>query len=136
MEHLFTMESLISLVTLAVLEIVLGIDNVIFVSILMGRLNEKQKLKARRIWMIGGITTRILLLMALGWLVKNGNRELFGLDWADKHIAFNLRNIIMFAGGLFLLYKTVRIFSYLTEYVLAYAQIEKSIYLLILHLSC
>ena len=58
--------------------------------------------------MIGGITTRILLLMALGWLVKNGNRELFGLDWADKHIAFNLRNIIMFAGGLFLLYKTVK----------------------------
>ena len=58
--------------------------------------------------MIGGITTRILLLMGLGWLVKNGNRELFGLDWADKHIAFNLRNIIMFVGGLFLLYKTVK----------------------------
>ncbi len=108
MEHLFTTESLISLITLTVLEIVLGIDNVIFVSILMGRLNDKQKLNARRIWMIAGITTRILLLLALGWLVKNGNRELFGLNWDDRHIAFNLRNIIMFVGGLFLLYKTVK----------------------------
>jgi predicted tellurium resistance membrane protein TerC len=108
MEHLFTTESLISLITLAVLEIVLGIDNVIFVSILMGRLNEKQKLNARRIWMIAGITTRILLLLALGWLVKNGNREIFGLNWGERHIGFNLRNIIMFIGGLFLLYKTVK----------------------------
>lgn len=108
MEHLFTTESLISLITLAVLEIVLGIDNVIFVSILMGRLKEKQKLNARRIWMIAGITVRILLLLALGWLVKNGSMELFGLDWGDKHIGFNLRNVIMFLGGLFLLYKTVK----------------------------
>jgi len=47
MEHLLTIDSLISLITLAVLEIVLGIDNVIFVSILMGRLDDRQKLRAR-----------------------------------------------------------------------------------------
>jgi len=46
--------------------------------------------------------------MALGWLVANGNKELFGLDIADKHYGFNLRNLIMFLGGLFLLYKTVK----------------------------
>jgi predicted tellurium resistance membrane protein TerC len=108
MEHLFTVDSLISLITLASLEIVLGIDNVIFVSILMGRLPDHQKLTARRIWMIAGITVRILLLLALGWLVKNGNRELFGLDWGKTHVGFNLRNIIMFVGGLFLLVKTVK----------------------------
>jgi predicted tellurium resistance membrane protein TerC len=105
---LLTVDSLISLITLALLEIVLGIDNVIFVSILMGRLKEEQKLLSRRIWMMLGITVRILLLLALGWLVANGNKELFGLNIGGQHYGFNLRNIIMFAGGLFLLYKTVK----------------------------
>lgn len=104
MEHLFTIDSLISLLTLATLEIVLGIDNVIFVSIIMGRLDKSKHLKARRIWMIGGIAVRLALLMALGWLVKNGNQELFNLFG----YGFNLRNVIMFIGGLFLLYKTVK----------------------------
>jgi predicted tellurium resistance membrane protein TerC len=108
MTDLLTVDSLISLVTLALLEIVLGIDNVIFVSILMGRLKEEQKLLSRRLWMLLGITTRILLLLALGWLVENGNKELFGIDLSGTHYAFNLRNLILFAGGLFLLYKTVK----------------------------
>jgi len=108
MEQLLTIDSLISLITLAVLEIVLGIDNVIFVSILMGRLDNRQKLLARRIWMIAGITVRIGLLIGLGWLVKNGNMELFGMNFCERHIGFNLRNIIMFVGGLFLIYKTVK----------------------------
>src|SRR5690349_12139674 len=105
MEYLFTLDSLISLVTLAVLEIVLGIDNVIFVSILIGRIDEaKQKLNARRIWMFAGIAVRIGLLAALSWLVANGSKELFGFSFNDKHYPFNLRNCIMLAGGLFLLY--------------------------------
>lgn len=108
MSSLLTVDSLISLVTLALLEIVLGIDNVIFVSILMGRLKAEQKLAARRLWMILGISVRILLLLALGWLVTNGNKELFGLDVSGKHYGFNLRNMILFGGGLFLLYKTVK----------------------------
>lgn len=109
MEELFTVDALVSLVTLTILEIVLGIDNVIFVSILIGRLGEaKQKLNARRIWMIAGIAVRIGLLAILSWLVASGSNELFGFNWKDAHIAFNLRNCIMFAGGLFLLYKTVK----------------------------
>jgi predicted tellurium resistance membrane protein TerC len=108
MEHLLNVDALISLVTLALLEIVLGIDNVIFVSILMGRLNDKQKSLARRIWMIAGIAVRVGLLLALGWLVANGNKELFGVNWKDTHYGFNLRNVIMFVGGLFLLFKTVK----------------------------
>ncbi|MFZ9661106.1 MAG: TerC family protein [Chitinophagaceae bacterium] len=108
MEHLLTIDALVSLITLAILEIVLGIDNVIFVSILMGRLNSKQQLTARRVWMIAGILVRVLLLLALGWLVTNGNKELFSLDINDNHLGFNLRNIIMIVGGLFLLYKTVK----------------------------
>ena len=108
MTSLLTADSLISLITLALLEIVLGIDNVIFVSILMGRLKQEDKLKARRIWMLLGITVRILLLLGLGWLVANGNKELFGLDIKGTHYGFNLRNMILFGGGLFLLYKTVK----------------------------
>ena len=108
MTSLLTVDSLISLITLSLLEIVLGIDNVIFVSILMGRLKNEQKLAARRLWMILGISVRILLLLALGWLVTNGNKELFGLDLSGKHYGFNLRNMILFGGGLFLLYKTVK----------------------------
>lgn len=108
MEQLLTVDALISLLTLTTLEVVLGIDNVIFVSILMGRLDKKDQLKARRIWMIAGIAVRVALLLAIGWLVKNGSRELFGFDVNGTHLAFNLRNVIMFAGGLFLLYKTVK----------------------------
>jgi len=58
--------------------------------------------------MIAGISVRVGLLIGLGWLVKNGNMELFGLNWGEKHIGFNLRNMIMFTGGLFLIYKTVK----------------------------
>jgi predicted tellurium resistance membrane protein TerC len=109
MEALFTFDSIVSLITLTILEIVLGIDNVIFVSILIGRLNEaKQKLNARRIWMIAGIAVRIALLATLSWLVTNGSNELFGFNWKGDHIPFNLRNCILLAGGLFLLYKTVK----------------------------
>lgn len=108
MQQLLTVDAFISLLTLTVLEIVLGIDNVIFVSILMGRLDKKQQLDARRIWMFAGIAVRIALLMAIGWLVKNGNAELFGFSFGSHHYAFNLRNLIMLVGGLFLLYKTVK----------------------------
>ena len=90
------------------LEIVLGIDNVIFVSILMGRLNAKQQLRARRIWMFAGIAVRTLLLITIGWLVNNGNKALFTIPFFGNDYAFTLRNVIMFAGGIFLLYKTVK----------------------------
>ena len=104
MTSLFSVASLISLLTLTVLEIVLGIDNVIFVSILIGRLQPVEQLRARRIWMIAGILIRSILLFGLGWLVTNGNRELFSVFG----YGFTLRNLIMLAGGLFLLYKTVK----------------------------
>ncbi len=108
MSYIFTIDSLISLITLALLEIVLGIDNVIFVSILMGRLPDDKKLLSRKIWMVLGIAVRTILLLGLGWLVTNGNTEIVGLDIAEKHIGFTLRNLILLAGGLFLLYKTVK----------------------------
>jgi predicted tellurium resistance membrane protein TerC len=107
-EGIFTLDSLVSLFTLTLLEIVLGIDNVIFVSILIGRLPAKENKKARRLWMILGIIVRSILLIGLGWLVSNGNNELFGFTINGTHYGFNLRNCIMFAGGFFLIFKTVK----------------------------
>jgi predicted tellurium resistance membrane protein TerC len=104
MHALLSFDSLISLFTLIILEIVLGIDNVIFVSILIGRLPDNRKQDARRVWMIAGILIRSGLLLGLGWLVTSGNRELFTI----AGYGFSTRNLIMLAGGLFLLYKTVR----------------------------
>ena len=103
MEYLFTADALISLITLTVLEIVLGVDNVIFVSIIMGRLEPAKQKAARRIWMLTGIGVRVILLLSLTWLVKHGSSELFSLFGKS----FNLRGLIMLAGGMFLLVKTV-----------------------------
>ncbi|XZF12446.1 TerC family protein [Chitinophagaceae bacterium MMS25-I14] len=103
MNTLFTADALMSLVVLCVLEIVLGIDNVIFVSIVMNKLPEPQRLTARRFWMIAGILMRVILLVCLGWLVKNP----LVLYTVDAEHRFELKHLIFFAGGLFLLYKTV-----------------------------
>ncbi|MBU3676427.1 MAG: TerC family protein [Chitinophagaceae bacterium] len=103
MEYLLTADALISLLTLAILEVVLGVDNVIFVSIIMGRLDEAGRKRARQVWMFTGMLVRVCLLLALSWLVENGNKELFALFGKS----FNLRGLIMLGGGLFLLIKTV-----------------------------
>lgn len=105
MEHLFTSESIISFFILVVLEVVLGIDNVIFVSIIMNRLNDaKDKSKARVIWMITGIISRSLLLLGLGWLLAQKGKPLFTIF--EK--GFDLAGLVMIFGGLFLIYKSVK----------------------------
>lgn len=107
MTEIFTANGIVSLLTLTILEIVLGVDNVIFVSIIMGRLGAKDQKRARRLWMILGIIIRVLLLLSLSWLVANGNTELFSISLFGLEKGFNLRSLIMLAGGLFLLVKTV-----------------------------
>lgn len=106
MEHLFTSESIISFVILVILEIVLGIDNVIFVSIIITQLEEKNERKARRWWMITGILIRSGLLMGLGWLLSRKGKFVIPESWFGK--GFDLASIVMLAGGLFLIYKSVR----------------------------
>ena len=104
MEHLFTSESIISFFILVILEIVLGIDNVIFVSIIMNRLPKKDQPRARRFWMIAGIIVRSLLLLALGWLLSQKGKAIFSIGSKG----FDLASIVMLGGGLFLIYKSVR----------------------------
>lgn len=103
MEELLTTSALISLLSLTFLEVMLGIDNVIFVSILMGRLPEEQQKRARQLWMIMGITVRSLLLLGLGWLMKQSETPLFHI----ANYGITLKDLIMIVGGLFLMIKTV-----------------------------
>ena len=104
MASLFTSESIISFVILVILEIVLGIDNVIFVSIIINQLQKKDEGKARATWMIAGILIRSMLLLGLGWLLAQKGKFLFTIFKKG----FDVSGLVMLAGGLFLIYKSVR----------------------------
>jgi len=104
MDHLFTSENIVSFIILVILEIVLGIDNVIFVSIIINQLDKKDEKKARRLWMINGIIIRSILLLGLGWLLSQKGKYLFTI--VDK--GFDIASLVMLAGGIFLIYKSVR----------------------------
>ena len=106
----------LALVTLVVLEVVLGIDNLIFIAILSSRLPEHQQQKARRIGLILALVMRIILLMLIGWIVTL-QTPLFdlGLQGAPGpygeptfETAFSGRDLILLAGGLFLLWKATK----------------------------
>jgi len=100
MEWLALPETWISLLTLTVLEIVLGIDNIVFISILADKLPEKDQGKARQIGLGLAMIMRIILLLSISWLI--------GLTKPLFHVAsldFSGRDLIMLAGGLFLLGK-------------------------------
>src|ERR671931_2062355 len=96
-------EALIALLTLTVLEIVLGIDNIIFISILAGKLPAQQQGRARRVGLLGAMLTRIALLAALAWIIRL-TAPLFQLLGRP----FSGRDLILIAGGLFLLAKSTR----------------------------
>ncbi|MBS1620530.1 MAG: TerC family protein [Bacteroidetes bacterium] len=104
MEHLFTGDAIISFIILVILEVVLGIDNVIFVSLSINRLQgQKLQRKARRVWMVTGIISRSLLLLALSWLLSQKGKAVITI-WGK---GFDLASLIMLLGGLFLIYKSV-----------------------------
>ena len=104
MSYLFTSDSVVSFFVLVILEIVLGIDNVIFVSIIMNRLEDlKDQKKARTIWMITGMISRSLMLLGLGWLLTQKGKAIFTVFGKG----FDIASIVMLAGGLFLIYKSV-----------------------------
>src|SRR6187402_2302893 len=94
-------EILIALATLTFLEIVLGVDNIIFISILSGKLPQEQQLKARRIGLLLAMGTRILLLFSLAWVIKL-TAPLFAVIGHE----ISGRDLILILGGLFLLAKS------------------------------
>jgi predicted tellurium resistance membrane protein TerC len=90
----------IALITLTALEIVLGVDNVVFISILAGKLPRGQQAAARRAGLAAAMLTRILLLFSLAWLIRL-TRPLFAIFGQ----AFSGRDLLLIGGGLFLLAK-------------------------------
>jgi len=105
MESLFSVDNMVSLVTLSILEIVLGIDNIIFISILVSRLKESDQARARTIGITLALVLRIVLLFFITWLARLtapliNIGPIFGTEFG-----FSGRDLIMLAGGLFLLAK-------------------------------
>jgi predicted tellurium resistance membrane protein TerC len=100
MEALFTTDNLIALATLTALEVVLGVDNVIFISILAGKLPADQQARARRVGLMAAMVMRILLLFSLAWLVRLTEPLVSVLGRGISG-----RDLILLGGGLFLLAK-------------------------------
>lgn len=106
-EHLFTVDAIVALLTLTFLEIVLGIDNVIFISIVTGKLPEQQRKKATRVGLFLAMFIRIVLLFCISWLVQLKDPFLsFDYGWCKAD--FNGQALILLVGGIFLLYKSTK----------------------------
>ncbi len=103
MAWLFDPQAWIALVTLTALEIVLGIDNIIFISILVNRLPESQRTRGRILGLGLAMLTRVLLLLSLTWVLKL-TTPLFSVLFLSREISG--RDLILIGGGLFLLWKS------------------------------
>jgi predicted tellurium resistance membrane protein TerC len=103
MSDLLTGEALVALLTLTSLEMILGIDNIIFIAILAGRLPAEQRDKGRTFGLMLAVISRVVLVLSIGW-VMSLNAELF----SSLGHAFTGRDIILVLGGLFLVFKATR----------------------------
>lgn len=92
-----------ALVTLLALEVVLGVDNVIFISILASKLPEDQQERARKTGLLAAGGMRLVLLLAVGWIISL-KKELFSVGT----IGFSGKDLILLAGGFFLIFKATR----------------------------
>jgi len=92
-----------ALVTLLALEVVLGVDNVIFISILASKLPTEDQDRARRVGLLVAGGMRVLLLLSVGWIISL-KKELFAVGT----IGFSGKDLILLAGGFFLIFKATR----------------------------
>lgn len=105
-EILLNPDAWIALLTLTFLEIILGIDNIVFLSIVSGKLKPEEQPKARRIGLLLAMAFRVILLFGITWVL--GLQEaLFHIELSFFSAQVTGQSIIVFAGGLFLLYKSV-----------------------------
>ena len=104
MEWLTDPQAWVALVTLTVLELVLGIDNIIFISILAGKLPPEQRARARRLGLGAAMLTRIALLLSITWLAKL-TTPLFSIPILGHEVSG--RDLVLGLGGLFLIAKSV-----------------------------
>lgn len=105
LDFLLTSDAIIALLTLTFLEIILGIDNIVFISIAANKLPENQRTKATNIGLVLAMVQRVVLLFFVSFLI--GLKEPFykiELSWLE--VAISWQAIILFVGGLFLIYKS------------------------------
>jgi predicted tellurium resistance membrane protein TerC len=100
MDALFDPQIIVGLVTLTALELVLGIDNIIFIAILAARLPKEEQARARSLGLTGALVTRILFLLSITWIMRL-ERDLFTIG----ENGFSGRDLILIIGGLFLIGK-------------------------------
>ena len=99
-------EMWVSLLTLTFLEIVLGIDNIIFISISSSKLEDEEQKKATNIGMILAMALRIVLLFGVSWLVSMQDSSWFSMDTDWLSFDLNGQSFLLMIGGVFLLYKS------------------------------
>lgn len=107
MEIFINPDAWIALITLTFLEIVLGIDNIIFISIATGKLPLEQRKKATKLGMFLAMFMRIMLLMGISYLIAM-KEPWFSIDFSWFNAQVSGQSIILFAGGLFLIYKSTK----------------------------
>lgn len=101
-----TPEAWISLLTLTFLEIVLGVDNIVFISITTARLPESQQHIGRKLGLAGAFVMRCLFLCLASWLVHLST-ALFTIDLGDYQHGVSIRDLVLFLGGAYLIYKGI-----------------------------
>ena len=107
LQELLTTAALTSVFTLTILEIILGVDNIIFISIIAGKLDPKDRKKAQNIGLLSAMVIRVGLLFVLGFILRL-EKDLFNLQDLGLPIDLGLsgKDFIMLLGGLFLIYKS------------------------------
>jgi predicted tellurium resistance membrane protein TerC len=104
MEELLSSAGIISLISLTFMEVVLGIDNIIFVSIIAGRVEKKDQKRARNLGLILAMVIRIALLFIIQLIIQ-AQQTLFTLPIDFPGNAISIKELVLIAGGLFLIYK-------------------------------
>ena len=103
MNELFTTSALMAFATLTALEIVLGVDNVVFIAVLSGKLPESQRGTARRTGLLLAALGRVILLIGITWVISLQHTQLFQID--SLNVDISAKDLILVLGGLFLLAK-------------------------------
>ena len=122
-EVLFTADAIVAFLTLTFLEIILGIDNVIFISIVTGKLPEEQRKRATRIGLLLAMFMRIAFLFGITWIIAM-KATLFSVDWGWFKADFNGQSIILLLGGIFLIYKSTKEINEKVNHVQHHEQVD------------
>ncbi len=112
MEHLLTFDTIVGLFTLTLMEVVLGIDNIVFMSIMVGRLPKEQHKRASNIGLLLGLIPRLGLL-ALISVLMHLNQPI--IEWQTVHFSLSAKGLILLLGGLFLIYNSTTEIHYKLE---------------------